>query len=139
MKNASKEFELLINRYGFQRLEYFTDKEYAEDKLFILENEADLSDDFLKKKPNCITSKEITDLKKASELVVPEIPMLINTIENTYANIAVYGICKYADKIYNYLSGNKSINVFRINDKDSLFGKAAIMFNVNQKLICFWY
>lgn len=134
MENISKEFELLKERYGIRRVVCSPDEDVADDKMYVLENEAALSEKFLEKKPNCITMKEVAGLQTASELVAPEIPMLINTIENTYENIAVYGKGKYADKIYKYLLGNKNINVFRIEEADLNFLKNSYCIQCKQKI-----
>ena len=65
-----------------------------------------------------MTKKRIKELAEVPELVCPEIPMLINTIENCYGRIAVYGRSDYAKKIYSYLRGNSHISLLWIEEED---------------------
>lgn len=117
----SPEFNIIKNRYGISKV-FFTQSMKADsDCLYILDTDEILSDDFFLLKPNYMTVKEVETLSEASELVVPEIPMLINTIENAYARIAVYGTSDYAQKIYDYLSKNPYISVVRIDEAQLIY------------------
>ena len=102
-----KEFNIIKERYGILKEEYQVSENVSKDTVFVLDNVGGLSEQFLKRKPNVITHRQISELSEVVELVAPQLPMLINTIENAYQNIAVYGRSPYAKKIFEYLLQNK--------------------------------
>ena len=118
--NEVKEIDLIIERYGIRKVAYEMHSPIDRGILYIVDDENQLTEEVLEQMPKCITRKEIENLQKAKELVLPHIPMLINTIENTYLNIAVYGQSEYAEEIYQYLHKNKNIRVVKVS-KEQLF------------------
>lgn len=121
----SRELNVIKHRFGIMYETTDLNSKVEKDKLFLVEEGTHLSETFIRQKPNCMMLHEVKALIDASELIMPEIPRLINTIENTYINIAVYGRSDYAEKIYQYLYANKNIQVTRIEEEDFFFHNAA--------------
>ena len=115
------ELNILKERFGISEVSNNLTNTVNVDKLFVVDAGEAISEEFLIQKPNCMTSKEVEALAEAKELIVPAIPRLINTIENTYLNIAVYGRSPYAEKIYQYLAGNQNIHVTRIQEENFIY------------------
>ena len=115
-ERGRKEFNIIKERYGIVKEEYQVSENVSKDTVFVLDNDGGLSEQFLKRKPNVITHRQISELSEVVELVAPQLPMLINTIENAYQNIAVYGRSPYAKKIFEYLLQNKEITVTYVED-----------------------
>lgn len=126
-----RELEILKMRYGINREETKI-KTPQNNVLFVLDNEKELYEDFLKEMPNIMTKSAVKALKMCPELLCPEIPMLINTIENCYCNIAVYGKSPYAEKIYNYLKANQNIQVYRVDEKHFKYSQNAYWLDVEE-------
>ena len=66
---------------------------------------------FVRNKLCMVTSRDLLALDSNREFLSPDIPLMINTLENCYNSISVYGKSKYASGIRQYLEQNPNLDI----------------------------
>ena len=59
-ERGRKEFNIIKERYGILKEEYQVSENVSQDTVFVLDNVGGLSEQFLKRKPNVITHRQIS-------------------------------------------------------------------------------
>lgn len=134
MDKSLTELQLLKERFHIDHVSDDINADVIPERLFVFDSDKSLTEEFLQKKPNCMLKTEVEELQEVAERVTPEIPMLVNTIENSYCHIAVYGESEYAEKIYCYLLENSNIHVIRIAEKDFEYRNGQYWVNTQQEI-----